>query len=62
MLGLFAVGIHRALQTAHSTFRPGEDLYASLDDTYITCPAERAVPTFRALRTALAEHANIDLK
>ena len=28
MPGLFAVGIHRALQTAQSTFRPGEDLYA----------------------------------
>ena len=61
MPGLFAVSIHRTLQTGHSTFCPGEDLYAFLDDTYITCPAERAVPSFRALRTALAEHANIDL-
>ena len=61
MPGLFAVGIHRALCTAHSTFCQGEDLYAFLDDTYITCPVERVVPTFCALRCALAEHANIDL-
>ena len=43
MPGLSAVGIHRALQAAHTTLRPGEDLYAFLDDTYITCPVERAV-------------------
>ena len=29
--------------------------------SYITCPVERAVPTFRTLRAAWAEHANIDL-
>ena len=39
MPGLFAVGI---VQAANTTFRPGEDLYAFLDDTYITCPAELA--------------------
>ena len=60
MPGLFAVGIDRALQAAHTTFRPGEDLYAFPDDTYITCQVERAVPTFRAIRAALAAHANID--
>ena len=38
-----------------------EDLFAFLDDTYITCPVQRVVPTFRALRSALAEYANIDI-
>ena len=61
MPGLFAVGIHRALRAAHSALSLGEDLFAFLDGTYITCPVERVVPTFRALRSALAEYANIDL-
>ena len=61
MPGLFAVGIHQALRAAHASFQPGEDLLAFLDDTYISCLAERAAPTFRALREALAAHANIDL-
>ena len=61
MPGLFAVGIHRALRAAHSTLRPGEGPFAFLDDTYITCPVTRVVPTFRALHSALAEYANIDL-
>ena len=63
MPGLFAVGIHQALRAAHSSFEPGEDLFAFLDDTYISCPtADRAAPTFRALRDALAAHANIEKK
>ena len=38
MPGLFAVGIHRALQTAHSTYCPGENKDTFLDETYIKLP------------------------
>ena len=54
MPGPFAVGI-QALRAAHSTLRPGKDLFTFLDDAYITCSVERIAPTFRALRSALAE-------
>ena len=50
-----------SLLAAHASFQPGEDMFAFLDDTYISCPAERAAPTFRALREALAAHTNLDV-
>ena len=61
MPGLFAVGIHQALRAAHSSLQPCEDLFAFLGDAYISCPTGCAAPTFRALREALAAHANIDV-
>ena len=39
MPGLFAFGFHQALRVAHASFQPGEDLFAFLDDTCISCPA-----------------------
>ena len=59
MPALFALGQHPALLQAHAALAPGEDLYAYLDDIYVTCQPGRAGPAFTALGTALWERANI---
>ena len=62
MPGLFAVAIHPALVAAHDDLRSGEDLYAFLDDTYVSCERDRACVAFSTLRAALKRHANIDVR
>ena len=59
MPALYALGQNPALLQAHAALTPGEDLYAYLDDIYVTCQPERAGPAFTALGTALWERANI---
>ena len=59
MPALYALGQHPALLQAHAALSPGEDLYAYLDDIYVTCQPKRAGPAFTALGTALWERANI---
>ena len=59
MPALYALGQHPALLQAHAALTPGEDLYAYLDDIYVTCQPERAGPAFTALGTALWERANL---
>ena len=59
MPALYALGQHPALPQAHAALTPGEDLYAYLDDIYVTCQPERAGPAGTALGTALWERANI---
>ena len=59
MPALYALGQHPALLQAHAALTPGVDLYAYLDDFYVTCQPERAGPAFTALGIALWERANI---
>ena len=59
MPALYALGQHPALLQAQAALTPGEDLYAYLDDIYVTCQPKRAGPAFTALGTALGERANI---
>ena len=47
MPALYALGQHPALLQAHAALTLGEDLYAYLDDIYVTCQPERAGPAFR---------------
>ena len=42
MPALYALGQHPALLQTHAAFTPEEDLYAYLDDIYVTCQPERA--------------------
>ena len=60
MPALFALGQHGALLQAQSALEPGEDLFAFLDDVYVTYPtAARVGPAFAALGQGLHEQANI---
>ena len=59
MPALCALGQHAALPQAHTALGPGEDLYAYLDDVYVTSEPERAGPIFEALGGALWERANV---
>ena len=64
MPGLFAVGIHPALLAAHAELGPPAELYAFLDDTYVSCDPADACAAFVTLRTELKHlkrHANIDV-
>ena len=59
MPGLFALGLHPALVALRARLRPGEALYAYLDDVYLVCRPERARELFDAARDCLWEHARI---
>ena len=59
MPALHALGQHAALLQAHTALGPKEDLYAYLDDVYVTSGPERASPIFEALGEALWERANV---
>ena len=61
MPGLYAVGVHRALMAANASLAQGEELYAFLDDTYVTTSPDRTAQALRSLQAALKTHANIDL-
>ncbi|CAE7736307.1 unnamed protein product [Symbiodinium sp. CCMP2592] len=57
----FAVGIHPALLAAHADLGPRAELYAFLDDTYVSCDPTDACAAFVALRRQLKRHANINV-
>ena len=61
MPGLYAVGVHGALMAANASLAQGEELYAFLEDTYVTTSRDRTAQAFRSLQAALKTHANIDL-
>ena len=54
MLGLLAVAVHPTLVAAHDDLRPAEDVYAFLDDTFVSCEPDRVCAAFSTLRAAQA--------
>jgi hypothetical protein len=60
MPALYALAQHRALEVAQSRLQPGEVLIAYLDDVYVVCRPERAVPVFNIVTAALREHAGVE--
>ena len=61
MPALFALGQHPALRAASAQLRHDEELLAYLDDLYVVCDPQRARTVFEIIKTALAEHAGIDV-
>ena len=61
MPALYAVGQHRALLQVHSELQAGENLFAYLDDIYLTCPPERAGALFASITAALRDAANVQV-
>ena len=62
MPGLYALGQHAALLHLHAQLRPGEGLYAFLDDVYITTPPERTLHALQAAQDSLSRLANIQVQ
>ena len=58
---MFCLGIRAALREVADALIPGEEVAAYLDDIYVACSAERLVPIFSVLRSALMRHAGISL-
>ncbi len=58
---LYALGQHEALQAAHAQLRPGEYLFAYLDDVYMVCRPERAREVYDIVRTSIANHAYVQV-
>ena len=61
MPALYAVGQHAALLRVHGELQAGENLFAYLDDIYLTCPPERAGALFASVAAALREAANVQV-
>jgi hypothetical protein len=61
MPALYALGQHPALQAVQVSLRPGEHLFAFLDDVYAICAPERARPIFDALALQLQEQCGISI-
>ena len=59
MPSLYALGQHGVLAEVNSHLNPGEDLYAFLDDVYITCQPNRVSHLFDQLQQSLWNHARI---
>ena len=58
---LFSLGQHRALQAVSRLLRPGEKLFAFLDDIYVLCPPARVVEVYGILQAELWRHAGIQI-
>ena len=58
---LVALGQHPALEAPNRQLRPGELLFAYLDDTYVVCLPDRVGMIFTLLETALWEHVRIQV-
>ena len=58
---LFALGQHPALEALNRQLRPGELLFAYLDDKNVVCLPDRVGMIFTLLETALWEHARIQV-
>ena len=56
---LFSLAIHAALRQANEALRPGEYLFAFLDDVYLLCSPDRAVELFRVIEGAMMHHTGI---
>ena len=61
MPGFHALGQHRALVDLHGQLRSAEDLYAFVDDVYITTHPERTVAALQAAQASLPRHANVHI-
>ena len=59
MPALFALGQHAALTAVQARLRSTDQLFAFLDDVYVTGPPEHTANQFHIVREALLRHANI---
>ena len=58
---LYALGQHAALEDARGQLRPGEAIFAYLDDVYVLCQPARATEVFNPPATALSAHAGVQV-
>ena len=58
---LYALGQHPALEEVRGQLRPGEAIFAYLDDVYVLCQPDRATAVFDLLATALSAHAGVQV-
>ena len=58
---LFSLGQHGALQAVSRLLRPGEKLFAFLDDIHVLCPLARVVEVYGILQAELWRHAGIQI-
>ena len=58
---LFSLGQHPALEALNRQLRPGELLFAFLDDIFVVCLSDRVGVIFTLLEIALWEHTRIQV-